>query len=116
MKHGATNSRMKLLFRFKNKVGQFLSTSLVRNIVGQQKALIISRDYEFGKSFKVNISKGRGGEDNSALLGAMIITKIQLAAMERVRITEEGRKSFYLYVDEFQNFATESFAAILSRG
>ena len=62
----------------------------------------------------VNISKGRIGEDNSALLGAMIITKIQLAAMERVRITEEGRKDFYLYVDEFQNFATESFAAILS--
>ena len=67
-----------------------------------------------GKIFLVNVSKGRIGEDNSALLGGMIITKIQLAAMERVRIPEEDRKDFYLYVDEFQNFATDSFANILS--
>jgi CxxC-x17-CxxC domain-containing protein len=62
----------------------------------------------------VNVSKGRIGEDNSALLGAMLITKIQLAAMARVKIPEEERQDFYLYVDEFQNFATESFASILS--
>ena len=62
----------------------------------------------------VNVSKGRIGEDNSAILGAMIITKIQLAAMERVRIPEDERKDFYLYVDEFQNFATDSFVNILS--
>jgi len=62
----------------------------------------------------MNLSKGRIGEDNSALLGAMMITKIQLAAMGRVDIPEEDRKDFYLYVDEFQNFATESFANILS--
>ena len=67
-----------------------------------------------GKIFLVNVSKGRIGEDNSALLGGMIITKIQLAAMERVRIPEDDRKDFYLYVDEFQNFVTESFAGILS--
>src|SRR5574344_2319126 len=67
-----------------------------------------------GKIFLVNVSKGRIGEDNSALLGGMIITKIQLAAMERVRIPEDRRKDFYLYVDEFQNFATDSFANILS--
>ncbi len=66
------------------------------------------------KIFIVNVSKGKLGEDNSALLGAMIITKIQLAAMERVRIPEEKRRDFYLYVDEFQNFATDSFASILS--
>ena len=66
------------------------------------------------KILLVNVSKGRIGEDNSALLGAMLITKMQLAAMERVRINEEERKDFYLYVDEFQNFATESFANILS--
>lgn len=98
-----------------NKVGQFLSTSIIRNVVGQPKSTIdIFKIMNEGKIFLVNVSKGRIGEDNSALLGGMIITKIQLAAMERVRIPEEERKDFYLYVDEFQNFATDSFANILS--
>jgi len=98
-----------------NKVGQFLSTSIIRNVVGQQKSTIdIFKIMNEGKIFLVNVSKGRIGEDNSALLGGMIITKIQLAAMERVRIPEDERKDFYLYVDEFQNFATDSFANILS--
>src|ERR1700752_1587848 len=66
------------------------------------------------KIFLINLSKGRIGEDSSALLGAMLITKMQLAAMSRVDIPEEQRQDFYLYVDEFQNFATESFANILS--
>ena len=98
-----------------NKVGQFLSSSIIRNIVGQQESTIdIFNLMNEGKIFLVNVSKGRIGEDNSALLGAMIITKLQLAAMERVRIPEEERRDFYLYVDEFQNFATDSFASILS--
>lgn len=98
-----------------NKVGQFLSSPIIRNVVGQQKSTINIFDImNEGKIFIVNVSKGRIGEDNSALLGGMIITKIQLAAMERVRIPEDERKDFYLYVDEFQNFATESFANILS--
>ncbi|MFA6136000.1 MAG: type IV secretion system DNA-binding domain-containing protein [Candidatus Paceibacterota bacterium] len=98
-----------------NKVGQFLSTSIIRNIVGQSKSTIdIFKIMNEKKIFLVNVSKGRIGEDNSALLGAMIITKIQLSAMERVRIPEKDRKDFYLYVDEFQNFATDSFAGILS--
>ena len=98
-----------------NKVGQFLSTSLIRNIVGQSKSTInISEIMDNNKILLVNVAKGRIGEDNSALLGAMLITKIQLATMERVRIPEEEREDFYLYVDEFQNFATESFAGILS--
>ncbi len=98
-----------------NKVGQFLSTSLIRNIVGQSKSTIdIFEIMNSGKIFLVNVSKGRIGEDNSALLGAMLITKIQLSAMERVRVPEEERVDFYLYVDEFQNFATDSFAGILS--
>ncbi|HAE36733.1 MAG: hypothetical protein UR85_C0006G0037 [Candidatus Nomurabacteria bacterium GW2011_GWF2_35_66] len=98
-----------------NKVGQFLSTSIIRNVVGQPKSTIdIFKIMNEGKIFLVNVSKGRIGEDNSALLGGMIITKIQLAAMERVRIPEDERKDFYLYVDEFQNFATDSFANILS--
>lgn len=98
-----------------NKVGQFLSTALVRNIVGQSKSTINIYDImNSGKIFLVNLSKGRIGEDNSALLGAMLITKMQLSAMERVRIPEEERVDFFLYVDEFQNFATDSFANILS--
>ncbi|PIR68600.1 hypothetical protein COU49_00030 [Candidatus Nomurabacteria bacterium CG10_big_fil_rev_8_21_14_0_10_35_16] len=98
-----------------NKVGQFLSTSIIRNVVGQSRSTINIFDImNEGKIFLVNVSKGRIGEDNSALLGGMIITKIQLAAMERVRIPEDQRKDFYLYVDEFQNFVTDAFAGILS--
>jgi len=98
-----------------NKVGQFLSTSLIRNIVGQSKGTIdIPEIMNTNKILLVNVSKGRIGEDNSGLLGAMLITKIQLAAMERIRIPEDERKDFYLYVDEFQNFATDSFAGVLS--
>ena len=98
-----------------NKVGQFLSTMLVRNVVGQSKSTVdIFEVMNTGKIFLVNVSKGRIGEDNSALLGAMLITKIQLAAMERVRVPEDERVDFYLYVDEFQTFATDSFAGILS--
>ncbi len=98
-----------------NKVGQFLSTNLIRNVVGQRKSTIdIFSLMNEKKVFLVNVSKGRIGEDNAALIGAMLITKIQLAAMERVRIPEDERKDFFLYVDEFQNFATDSFAGILS--
>jgi len=98
-----------------NKVGQFLSSSVTRNIVGQTKtALDLRSIMDQKKILLVNLSKGEVGEDNSALLGAMLITRLQLAAMSRVDIEEEERKDFYLYVDEFQNFATESFATILS--
>lgn len=98
-----------------NKVGQFLSSSLIRNIVGQVKSSITMREVMDQKKILIlNLSKGRIGEDNSALLGAMMITKIQLAAMSRVDIMEKERVDFYLYVDEFQNFATDSFADILS--
>ncbi|MBW6441084.1 type IV secretion system DNA-binding domain-containing protein [Patescibacteria group bacterium] len=98
-----------------NKVGQFLSSSLVRNIISQTQSTINMRDIMDNKKiFIVNLAKGKIGEDYSALLGAMLITKIQLAAMGRADIPEEERIDFYLYVDEFQNFATESFAGILS--
>jgi len=98
-----------------NKVGQFLSSSVIRNIVGQSKSTIDMREIMDNKKILLlNLAKGRIGEDNSALLGAMMITKIQLAAMSRVDIPEKDRIDFYLYVDEFQNFATESFEAILS--
>lgn len=98
-----------------NKVGQFLSVDIIRNIICQTKSSINLFDImNQGKILLINVSKGKIGEDNSALLGAMFITKIQMAAMERVRIPEEERADFYLYVDEFQNFVTESFAEILS--
>jgi len=98
-----------------NKVGQFLSSSLIRNIVGQTRSSIdVRKAMDEGKILIMNLSKGHIGEDNSALLGAMMITKIQLAAMSRVDIPEKERKDFYLYIDEFQNFSTESFASILS--
>ncbi|HHD92614.1 MAG TPA: DUF87 domain-containing protein [Candidatus Portnoybacteria bacterium] len=98
-----------------NKVGQFLNVSLIRNIVGQSKSTInIAEIMDSGKVLIMNLSKGRIGEDSSSLLGAIMINKIQLAAMERVRISEDQRRDFYLYVDEFQNFVTRSFADILS--
>src|SRR5680860_16378 len=98
-----------------NKVGQFLSSSLMRNIIGQSESAIDIRDImDNGKILIMNLSKGRIGEDNSALLGAMMITKIQLAAMSRVDVPEKDRHDFYLYIDEFQNFSTDSFANILS--
>lgn len=107
--------RSEAISPIQNKVGQFLSSSIVRNIVAQPKSSIDMKDImDNGKILIVNVSKGKIGEDNSALLGAMLITKIQLAAMDRAGIPEDDRRDFYLYVDEFQNFATESFATILS--
>jgi len=98
-----------------NKVGQFISAPLIRNIIGQVRSTIDMREImDKSKILILNLSKGRIGEDNSRLLGALLITKIQLAAMSRVDIPENDRKDFFLYVDEFQNFATESFTNILS--
>jgi len=98
-----------------NKVGQFLSSSVMRNIVAQAKSSINIREMmDQQKIFIINLSKGRVGEDAMRLLGGMLITKIQIAAMERVDMPEKERIDFYLYVDEFQNFAVDSFASILS--
>ncbi|MCR4314504.1 MAG: type IV secretion system DNA-binding domain-containing protein [Candidatus Uhrbacteria bacterium] len=98
-----------------NKIGQFLSATIIRNIVAQVKSTINIRELmDTQKILIINLSKGRIGEDNSRLLGGLLITKMQLAAMERVDIPEVDRTDFYLYVDEFQNFAVESFASILS--
>lgn len=98
-----------------NKVGQFLSSQTIRNIVGSPASTVDLEDMmNQGKIVLVNLSQGKLGEDSSALLGAMIITKLQLAAMNRVYVGEEARRDFYLYVDEFQNFATTSFIKILS--
>lgn len=98
-----------------NKVGQFVTSPLVRSVIGQPKSSIkLDEVMNGGKILLANLSQGRLGEDNAALLGAMLITKLQLAAMHRVDMPEAERRDFYLYVDEFQNFATGSFIKIMS--
>lgn len=99
-----------------NKVGAFTANPIIRNIIGQPKSTFNIREImDDGKILIVNLSKGLIGEDNAGILGAFLVTKIQLAAMSRSDIEHiEDRRPFYLYVDEFQNFATDSFATILS--
>ena len=101
-----------------NKIGQFVSNPLVRNIIGQSKSTFdIRKMMDEGKIIIINLSKGRVGEANANLLGGMIITKLYLGAMSRADVSNTNLKklpNFYLYVDEFQNFANESFADILS--
>jgi hypothetical protein len=98
-----------------NKVGQFTANPLVRNLIGQPKSSFdIRHIMDHGKILIADLSRGKIGEDNANILGALMITKIQLSAMSRAYIPLEKRRPFYLYVDEFQNFATNSFAVILS--
>jgi hypothetical protein len=101
-----------------NKIGQFVSNPIIRNIIGQPKSSFDLRQMmDERKIIIVNLSKGRIGEDNANLLGSMLVTKMYLAAMSRAEESKEKLKTlpnFYLYVDEFQSFANESFANILS--
>lgn len=99
-----------------NKVGAFTANPIIRNIIGQPKSSFNVREImDQGKILVVNLSKGLVGEDNAGILGAFLVTKIQLAAMSRSDIPNVAdRRPFFLYVDEFQNFATDSFAVILS--
>lgn len=98
-----------------NKVGQFVTSKMIRNIIGKPKSTVnLQQIMDEGKILILNLSQGKLGEDNASLLGAMIITQIQLAAMNRSFQKEEERRDFFLYVDEFQNFATTSFIKILS--
>jgi len=98
-----------------NKVGQFVTSPLIRRIISPPKSTIsLDTVMNERKILIANLSQGRLGEDNAALLGATLITKFQVTAMRRVDVPKEERTPFYLYVDEFQNFATESFVKILS--
>ncbi len=101
-----------------NKIGQFTSNPLIRNIIGQPKSSFdLRKMMDNNKIIIINLSKGRVGESNANLLGSMLITKIYLAAMSRADVSEKELQklpNFYLYVDEFQSFANESFADILS--
>ncbi len=107
--------RTEAIAAIQNKIGQLLSVPIIRNIVGQVTSKLNLREaMDTSKIVLVNLSKGTIGEDNSAFLGSMLVTKFQLDAMSRADIPEKDRRDFYLYVDEFQNFATESFATILS--
>jgi hypothetical protein len=98
-----------------NKLGRFLSSPLCRNILGQAHTTIdFERIMNEGKILLCNLPKGRLGEDNSTFFGVLITAKLQLAALQREKLNEKKRKDFYLYIDEFQNFATSAFAQIMS--
>ena len=98
-----------------NKLGRFLTTSITRNILTQPESKLDFTDIMNNKKILLcDLSKGRIGEDTSSFLGSLIVAKIQLAALKRVDVAEKLRTDFFLYIDEFQNFATPSFAQILS--
>ncbi len=110
---GSTKSDM--LGYVVSKVGRFIENEMIRNIIGQPySGFDLAKIMDEGKIFLVNLSKGLTGEVNSALLGLILVSKMQMAAMARARISEEKRKDFYLYIDEFQSFTTNSIATILS--
>lgn len=98
-----------------NKVGQFVANSLIRNVIGQPKSSFnIRQAMDEHKIILINLSQGLVGETNASLLGSLMVTALQLSAMSRADVAEEKRRDFFLYVDEFQNFATDSFKNILS--
>jgi hypothetical protein len=98
-----------------SKVGRFVENTMIRNIVGQAKSSFNFRDVMDGKKILlVNLAKGKVGEINAKLLGLIIVSKLQMAALSRADMPESERNDFYLYVDEFQNFITDAFSTILS--
>ena len=98
-----------------NKINRFLSSTTIRNILGQRKSTIDFWEImNSGKILLLNLSKGKIGEDNANLLGALLVSRINFMAMQRIKIDPQQRKPFYLYVDEFQNFAGGNFESILS--
>src|SRR2546427_4417660 len=107
--------RAEAIAPIQNKVGEFLVNPILRSIVGQPKsAFDLRRVMDEGKILLVNLAKGKIGEDTSALLGAMLVTKIGLAALSRAELAEADRRDFYLYADEFPTFTTTSIAGMLS--
>lgn len=107
--------KVKMISPITNKIGRFLFSPTAKRILEQGKSTInFDSIMNEGKILLCNLSKGKIGEDNSEVFGVLIMAKIQLAALKRARMKPEDRKDFYLYVDEFQNFATPAFAQILS--
>ena len=110
---GSTRSDM--LGYVVSKLGRFIENEMMRNIIGQSHSgFDLANIMDEKKIFLANLSKGLTGEVNSSLLGLILVSKIQMAAMRRARVAEEKRTDFYLYIDEFQNFTTDSIATILS--
>ncbi|MFH2069327.1 MAG: type IV secretion system DNA-binding domain-containing protein [Candidatus Omnitrophota bacterium] len=111
----SSHFRQEAISPIQNKIGQFLSNPVLRRVVSQPKSgFDVRKIMDEGKILLVNLAKGMIGEDSASLLGAMLIAKIGLTALSRQNVDEEERKDFYLYVDEFQSFATSSFTDILS--
>lgn len=109
------NTRSDMLGYVVSKVGRFIENEMMRNIIGQARSGFDLADImDKKKIFLANLSKGLTGEVNSSLLGLILVSKMQMAAMKRARVPESERSDFYLYVDEFQNFTTDSIATILS--
>lgn len=107
--------KSEMLNYFVSKFGRFMTNTMMRNIIGQTKnSFDLRKIMDEGKILLVNLAKGKIGEMNSYLLGMILVSRLQMAAMSRADVPEEQRKDFYLYVDEFQNFTTESFISILS--
>jgi len=108
-------TRSEMLGYLISKVGRFVENAMMRNIIGQPHSAFDFRDVmDNQKILLLNLSKGRVGEVNSSLLGLITVSKLQMAAMSRGDLPEDQRKDFYLYLDEFQNFTTDSIATILS--
>ena len=113
--HTGDREKQEMIPYFSAKFGPFITNSIMRNTIGQTKsAFNIRESMDNQQILLINLSKGKIGDLNTQLLGLVIVARIQMAAMSRVDIPEEKRKDFYLYVDEFQNFATDSFCSILS--
>ncbi len=109
------NTRSDMLGYVVSKVGRFIENEMMRNIIGQSHSgFDLARIMDEGKIFLANLSKGQTGEVNSSLLGLILVSKMQMAAMKRAGKSEASRKDFYLYIDEFQNFTTDSISTILS--
>ncbi len=109
------NQRNEAVGPITNKIGQFLSSPIVRNIFAQPKSKINLREImDQGKILLINLSKWKIGEDNASMIGSFLVSKFQIDAMSRADMDFRDRRDFYLYIDEFQNFATDSFENILS--
>jgi hypothetical protein len=113
--HTGERERQEMIPYFSAKFGPFITNSIMRNTIGQTKSAFNFRKcMDEQKILLINLSKGKIGDLNTQLLGLIIVARLQMAAMSRVDMPEDQRKDFYLYVDEFQNFATDSFCSILS--
>jgi Type IV secretion-system coupling protein DNA-binding domain len=113
--HTGERERQEMIPYFSSKFGPFITNSIMRNTIGQTKSAFNVREImDNQKILLINLAKGKIGDLNTQLLGLVIVARIQMAAMGRADMPQEERKDFYLYVDEFQNFATDSFCSILS--